>query len=859
MTGTADVPEATSTAAPRGTLRVFLGAAPGVGKTYAMLDEAHRRVERGSDVVVGLVETHGRPSTAAMVEGLEVLPRATVRHRGADFTELDVDAVLARHPEVVLIDELAHTNVPGSRNPKRWHDVEEVLAAGIDVVTTVNVQHLESLNDVVTSITGVRQQETVPDEVVRRADQIELVDMSPEALRRRLAHGNVYAPEKVDAALTQYFRVGNLTALRELALLWTADRVDDALEAYRDAHDIREGWPARERVVVSITGGPESPTLLRRGARIAQRGSGGELFALHVVRNDGLAGAPPAEIDKHRALTEQLGGTWHAVVGDDVAAAILDFARGVNANQVVIGATRRGRLAAALSPGIGSAVVRASGEIDVHIVSHEAAGRGSRSRQRPGLAASRRVIGWAFAVAGPAALAWLLHLVGSEADGLPIVLMAFLALTVAVALVGGLRPALLAALVGGVLANFLFTPPLHTLTIASAQDAFAIVILVAVAIAVSAVVDRADARAREAASARSEAATLTTLAGSVLRGQDAVPAMLNQLRETFAMPGAALLAREGRVWRCVAAAGQTTPAQGQCTECGPLGDLPVAADQTTIAVAEDLVLRLEGASLSSADLRIATAVAAQAQTVLERDRLREETKQARMERERGATRTALLAAVSHDLRTPLAAIKAGVTALTRGGAPITAADQAALLSDVERSTDRLQALIDNLLDMSRLDAGAVTPRRLPIEVEELLPGVLSGVPAGAVRVHLSADLPPALVDPGLIERALANVVENAVHYAGTVEHPVELRAEGTAEAVVVRVVDRGPGVPEDRKAVMFAAFQRPGDAPGRRGVGLGLAVARGLTEANNGTLEAEDTPGGGLTMVMRLPIAPDAS
>src|SRR3954465_7526515 len=273
----------------RGRLRIYLGAAPGVGKTYAMLSEAHRRIERGTDCVVAFVEHHGRPRTEVMLHGLEQVARRELEYRGAAFTEMDVDAGLARRPEVALVDELAHTNIPGSRNAKRWQDVAELLAAGIDVVCTVNIQHLESLGDVVESITGVRQQETVPDELVRRADQIELVDMSPQALRRRMAHGNIYKPDKVDAALSNYFRPGNLTALRELALLWVADRVDEYLQHYRLQHDIRGPWEARERVVVALTGGPEGETLIRRAARIAARSSGGDLLALHVARSDGLA------------------------------------------------------------------------------------------------------------------------------------------------------------------------------------------------------------------------------------------------------------------------------------------------------------------------------------------------------------------------------------------------------------------------------------------------------------------------------------------------------------------------------------------------------------------------------------------
>ena len=361
----------------RGELRIYLGAAPGVGKTYAMLGEARRRAERGTDVVVGLVETHGREKTAALLDGLEVVPRQELDHRGVTLTEMDVDAVLARKPQVAVVDELAHTNVPGSRNPKRWQDVDELLDAGIDVLSTVNVQHLESLNDVIERITGSRQQETVPDEVVRRAEQIELVDITPEALRRRLAHGNVYAPEKVDAALANYFQPRNLTALRELALLWVADQVDVALQRYRVDQHVTDIWETRERVVVAITGGPESETVMRRAARIAKRSGSAELLALHVLRGDGLAGATAAALVKLRRLAEDVGATFHTVVGDDVPTALLDFARGVNATQLVLGTSRRSRLARAVDEGIGSRVVQESGPIDVHMVTHDEAGRGA--------------------------------------------------------------------------------------------------------------------------------------------------------------------------------------------------------------------------------------------------------------------------------------------------------------------------------------------------------------------------------------------------------------------------------------------------------------------------------------------------
>src|SRR5262245_34238807 len=445
----------------RGRLRIYLGAAPGVGKTYAMLSEAHRRVERGTDCVVAFVEHHHRPRTEVMLHGLEQVPRKEIEYRGGVFTEMDVDAVLRRAPAVALVDELAHTNIPGSRNAKRWQDVEELLAAGIDVVSTVNIQHLESLGDVVESITGIQQRETVPDEVVRRADQIELVDMSPQALRRRMAHGNIYKSDKVDAALSNYFRPGNLTALRELALLWVADRVDEYLTAYRSEHQVSKIWGSRERIVVGLTGGPEGRTLIRRAARLAEKGAGGEVLAVYIARTDGLTSASPKELALQRTLVEDLGGTFHHVVGDDVSQALLDFARGVNATQIVLGVSRRKAWQYAFGPGVGATVARESGpDLDVHIVTHEevAKGRGLPVARGARLGRSRIVAGWLVGILGPIVLALLLNTVDL---GLANDMLLFLALTVAAALLGGLLPALASAAFGSLLLNYYYTPPLH--------------------------------------------------------------------------------------------------------------------------------------------------------------------------------------------------------------------------------------------------------------------------------------------------------------------------------------------------------------------------------------------------------------
>ncbi|MFB7400641.1 DUF4118 domain-containing protein [Streptomyces rubiginosohelvolus] len=827
----------------RGKLRIYLGAAPGVGKTYAMLSEAHRRVERGTDVVIAFVEHHSRPRTEVMLHGLELLPRHELEYRGSTFTEMDVDAVLERAPAVALVDELAHTNVPGSRNAKRWQDVEELLKAGIDVVSTVNIQHLESLGDVVESITGVRQRETVPDEVVRRADQIELVDMSPQALRRRMAHGNIYQPDKMDAALSNYFRPGNLTALRELALLWVADRVDEYLQQYRGEHNIRTTWQARERIVVGLTGGPEGRTLIRRAARLAEKGAGGEVLAVYIAASDGLKAVSPKELALQRTLVEDLGGTFHHVIGDDVSAALLEFARGVNATQIVLGVSRRRTWQYMLGPGVSATVARESGpDLDVHIVTHDsvAKGRGLPIARGARLGKARIIWGWLAGVAGPALLTLLLSTVVPDL-GLANDMLLFLTATVAAALLGGMLPALASAAFGSLLLNYFFTTPLHRFTVSDPKNIVAIVIFVAVAVSVASVVDLAARRTHQAARLRAESEILSFLAGSILRGENSLDALLERLRETFAMDSVALLERTSEVepWTCTAAVGT------------PPVDRPEAAD-VDIPVGENLALVLSGRALPAEDRRVLGAFAAQAAVALDRQRLVGQAEEARKLAESDRFRTALLAAVSHDLRTPLAGIKASVTSLRSHDVDWSETDREALLEGIEDGADRLSALIGNLLDMSRLNTGTVVPLIRETDLDEVVPMALRGVPDGSVELDIPETLPMVAVDRGLLERIVANIVENAVKYSPE-DRRVLVSASSLRDRVELRVVDRGPGVPETAKEHIFEPFQRLGDAPRGAGVGLGLAVARGFTEAIQATLTAEDTPGGGLTMVLTLP------
>jgi two-component system, OmpR family, sensor histidine kinase KdpD len=752
------------------------------------------------------------------------------------------------------VDEFAHTNVPGSRNAKRWQDVAELLDAGIDVISNVNIQHLESLNDVVEKITGVPQRETVPDAVVRAADQVELIDMTAEALRRRMAHGNIYQPEKIDAALTNYFRIGNLSALRELALLWLADKVDEGLQRYRAEHDIHGTWEARERVVVALTGGPEGETLIRRAARIAARSTGGDLLAVHVTRSDGLTGADPAALANQRRLAESLGGTYHQIVGDNVSDALLTFARAENATQLVLGVSRRSWLSSLLTgPGVSNRTVRGSGDIDVHIVTHSQAGRGrGLPRASGGLTRERQIAGYLLA----AALTPLLTVILASARGhlnLTTDMLVFLAGVVAVALVGGFIPALLAAVVGSLLLNYYFTPPIHQWTIAQANNALALLIFVAVGLAVSSVVDTAARRTKQAARAGAESELLATTAGSVLRGQRSLSAVLDRVREAFGMDSVALLEQPT----------EQPKSNGSWVAVGSSGDQPVGRPEEAdveVPVSDNLVLALRGRALPASDRRVLGAFAAYAAAALEQGRLTAAAEAAKPIAAADRVRTALLAAVSHDLRTPLASAKAAVTSLRSSDIEWDAADHDELLATADESLDKLARLVDNLLDMSRLQAGALAVFPRPADLSEIVARSLDdlGPAARDVTVSIPDDLPEVAVDPAILERVISNLTANALRYSPP-GLPPALTGSALHDRVELKIIDRGPGVPEEQWNRIFIPFQRMGDTDNTTGVGLGLALSRGLTEAMDGTLEPDETPGGGLTMTLSLPAMPPPS
>jgi two-component system sensor histidine kinase KdpD len=841
-----DAIRGSGTKTKRGELRIYLGAAPGVGKTYAMLGEAHRRLERGTDVVAAVVETHGRKKTADLIEGIEMIPPRYISYRGRSFPELDVDAVLARRPQVVLVDELAHTNTPGSKNPKRWQDVEEILDAGITVISTVNVQHLESLNDVVAQITGIEQQETIPDEVVRSASQIELVDITPEALRRRLSHGNVYAPEKVDAALTNYFRRGNLTALRELALLWLADQVDAALAKYRAENKITDTWEARERVVVAVTGGPESETLVRRAFRIASKSSA-ELMVVHVVRGDGLSGVSAPDMGKVRELATSLGATVHTVVGDDVPSALLDFAREVNATQLVLGTSRRSRWARIFDEGIGARTVQQSEKIDVHMVTHEEAKRAvSIESLSP---RQRHVMSWLAALFVPSIICAVTVFfldpyltIGGESA-------LFFVGVLVVALLGGVAPAALSAVLSGLLLNYFLTEPRYSFTIAEPDAAVTEVVLLVVAVAVAALVDSAAKRTREARRASQEAELLALFAGSVLRGAD-LTTLLERVRETYSQQAVSMLRMRGDESEIVACVGKD-----------PCVDVDGA--DTAVEVGDDeFWMLMSGRKVEARDLRVLTAVAKQAAGLIKQRELAEEASKASAIAQADELRRSLLSAVSHDLRTPLAAAKAAVSSLRADDVGFSPEDTAELLATIEESIDQLTALVGNLLDSSRLAAGVVQPNLNRVYLEEVVQRALVSITKGATgfgrggidRVKVEAGDAVAMADAGLLERVLANLIDNSLRYAP--DAVVRVNAGQVGDRVLITVVDEGPGIPRGTEEQLFEPFQRLGDRDNTIGVGLGLSVARGFVEAMGGTIQATDTPGGGLTIEIDLAAPP---
>jgi two-component system sensor histidine kinase KdpD len=817
----------------RGQLRIYVGYAPGVGKTYAMLDEARRRRDRGTDVVIASLEPHGREQIRSMARGLPTVPSD---RGGADGRagELDLDELLARQPAVAVVDELAHANAPASRHATRVEDVEALLAAGIDVIATVNIQHLASLRDVIEAIVGAAPADVVPDAVVRGAEQLELVDMTPQSLLRRLAHGNVFPPERMDAATAQLFQEHTLARLREIALIWMADRVDEELRTGPAALGA-DGWSSRERILVGVGGQPGDDALIRRAARMAGR-RGGELLVVHVAAD---RDEPTASIDTLRSLTSGLGGRFEVVTAPRVPDALLEMARAEGVTQIVLGTSDRSRLGEFLRGSAVHEVIRASGFIDVHVISRDTGpARSTPGRRREGGLSTRRQL--LTAAVGGLVLLTLTVLLVSLASRLALstVMLLFLTAVVGVAFGGGLRPAATAAIASVLLINWFFTPPVHTWKIADPEDLVALLVFLVVAASVSVLVNRDSRHRAEVRRRRAEAEAITRLAADAAEADDPLPELVESLRSTFGSRSVAVFRPTADGWRREAAAGE-----------GPSED-PADADQS-IELEGGSVLAITGDTLPASSLQLLSAFAAQLSVAMTSRALAREAADAEALAEIDSLRTTILAAVSHDLRTPLASIKASVSSLRDEEIAWSATDSAQFLETIEDETDRLTELVANLLDMSRLQVGALSLVRDVVGFDEIVPRALASLPGGGrdVVVDVPESLPRVDADPGLLERAVANLTANARAWSPAAGS-VRIQGSEAGGRVELRVVDRGPGLPRNDRARMFEPFQRLGARAGGEGLGLGLAVARGFVEAMGGDIVVEDTPGGGLTMVI---------
>lgn len=830
----------------RGNLRILLGAAPGAGKTFAMLEEGRRLAGEGFDVVVGAVSPRGRADIAGLLKSLELCPQ---RPDSAP-ADADVQALIARQPDVVLVDDYAAM----ADDVSRWEQIDQLLKAGIDVISTLDIRNVESLSDAVREITGVREATTVPDAVVRLANQIELVDASPELLRQRLADGKIYSTrEEADAALAGIFRVGTLAALRELALLWLAERVDAGLADYRDSARAREGWPTREKIVVGVGGRAQDQVLVRRAARMLAAATGGELHVVHVrTSKDGRGPESGKDLEQLRKLTAELGGFFHSIGGQDAGEALVDFARSINASQIVMGSPSR-RPLLGTRHGVAAAVTRDAGNIDVHLINHLPNSADRQRRRPPRLGRRREIPAFALAVGLPPLLQFGLDLLPH--NQLSTDMLVHLTGIVGVALLGGLWPAVAAAVVAGLIVNYYSVRPVGSLTVIDPENVLALLIFVLVAVAVSLVVDRSAKLSKEAHIAGTEAAVLGELSRRAVAEGNSIPAFLDQVREHFQAKGAGLWTRQesgpGRTvgWELQEFSGETRPAD-------------VAVADTVEQLDGDRMLTLNGKELSQDERRLLAAFGAHLLAMVQREDLSASQRENLRLAEGNTMRTSILRAVSHDLRTPLAGIKLASSSLRDRSITFGPEEQEELLATIEHGADRLDRLVSNLLDMSRITADSVAPLIRPVYWADVVGEALRGTDSERLRVLLPDNMPPVDCDPGMLERVIANLVENALKYAPDSDVVIAGAVGGAGSARIgdvpaseLSIVDHGSGIAPDKVLAMFRPFQRADDTTPGTGIGLGLAVAKGFTEAMGGVLLAEPTPGGGLTMVVRLPLS----
>ena len=864
----------------RGKLKVFFGAAAGVGKTYAMLEAAREQREDGVDVVGGYVELHGRVETEALLQGLEVLPRRAVEYRSATLQEFDLDAALARKPALILVDELAHTNAPGCRHAKRWQDVVELLDAGIDVYTTVNVQHVESLNDVVAKITGVVMRETVPDSVFEQADEVELIDLPPDDLLQRFRDGKVYVAGQAQEAIQNFFRKGNLIALRELALRATAQRVDAQMRLYRRQHAIDQVWPTAERVLVCIGPTPYSTRLVRAAKRMADS-LGAEWIAAYVETPAHLRLPPEARdaVVQTLRLAESLGGQTLTLSGPTMSETILAHARDRNVTKIVVGKPRRTRLQRFVLGSIVDALVQGSGDIDVYVISAaREEGTAPAPVRRRGLPTDWLAYARATAVV---ALATGVASLLSPVSELSNLVMVYLLGIVVVAMRTGRGPALVAAVLSVAAFDFFFVPPYFTFAVSDVRYHLTFLVMLIVSLVISGLTVRVRAQAESAHHREQQTAALYAISRE-LAGTRGVDALLQ-----IAVRHVAEVFRTMVVMLVPDAGGALTAWSGSQfdLDANDLGVArwvyehrqPAGLGTSTLPGASALFVPLLGSTGAVGVLGVRPAdrhamdeperlhqletFAAQTALALERARLADEAQEAEVRIETERLRNSLLSSVSHDLRTPLATITGAVTTILDQGSRVDAATRQDLLESVREEAERLNRLVQNLLEMTQLESGALQLHRDLHPMEEIIGAALGRVGKRLedrrVTTRVPPDLPLVPIDDVLIEQVLVNLLDNAIKYtpAGS---PIDIIATAGDRNVTVEITDHGPGLPPGTEDKVFEKFFRaqPVDA---RGVGLGLAICRGIVRAHGGRIWAQNIPGGGVAFLFTLPLGDPAA
>jgi two-component system sensor histidine kinase KdpD len=858
-----------------GKLKIFLGYAAGVGKTYAMLEAAHQRRDEGVDVVVGYVETHGRVETEALVAQLEVIPRREVAYRTTVMPEMDVDAVLARRPQLALVDELAHTNAPGSRHPKRYLDVAELLAAGIDVYTTMNVQHLESLNDVVAQITGVTVREKVPDSVLDAASAIEVVDLPPPELLQRLKEGKVYVPDQAARAVQQFFRIGNLTALRELALRRTAERVDEQMRAYMETRAIPGPWPAGERLLVCISSGPLSERLVRTARRLADELKA-EWYAVYI-ETPGDAGLSPANTDQITRilqLAEELGAKTITIPGQNVADAILAYARQHNVTKIIAGKPLRPRWVELWRGAVVDRLIQHSGNIDIYVISAEFESNptAAPSQWRPHRPWCRYA--WSLAlVALTTAISIPIHRVISPAN----LVMLYLAAVVAAAIYLGRGPAILTSALGVLAFDFFLTEPRLTFTVADTEYIFTFIGLFAVSLVISTLAARSREQAESARRREIQAVALYELSRDLATASELdeiLQVVIRHVGETFSREAVILLPAGEALQPQALSPGfvldehslavaawsfkQGQPA-GRGTDTLSAATLRCVPLKTARGVIGILGVKPVNpdAYLAPEQRRLLDAFASQAALAIERAELAEQARQAQISQATEELQRALLNSISHDLRTPLVAITGTLSSLEEDGACLEDLTQRSLITMAREEAERLNRLVGNLLDMTRIEAGALRATAEPCDIQEVISAALDRLGSRLDRRPVTVEAPSLLapMDFVLMAQVLTNLLDNALKYSQP-GSPIDVQARVTDGMMEISVLDRGLGVPKEDLGRIFDKFyrvQRPG---GTSGTGLGLAICKGIVEAHRGRIWAQNRPGGGTIVTVALPCEP---